>query len=100
MNENNDTDATQTGPEATHTPGPWRHTPEKDVFTGRIWGPEGTDYEFDIVAEYVSPSNLPLVRAAPDMLEVLKWIESTGLCEHGGGGDMIRDAIAKAEGKS
>lgn len=34
-----------------------------------------------------------------DLLEVLEWVESTGMCEHGGGGEMIRKAIAKTKGE-
>ena len=37
--------------------------------------------------------------AAHDLYEVLEWVENTGMMEHGGGGDMIRAALAKARGE-
>jgi hypothetical protein len=92
-----------------HTPGPWEI--EEDDYGNEIWlGGDGCG--MIVVNGWVNggcmanpvewaklQADARLIAAAPDLLDVLLWVESTGVCEHGGGGDMIRAAIAKATGQ-
>lgn len=112
---------------AVHTPGPWRvgagprgmtgpttARPTGPTVVGHRWKSVSVTHGQDTVAIVPACANqqvgdceqdLPqmranahLIAAAPELLEALEWVESTGMCEHGGGGEMIRAAIAKAKG--
>lgn len=91
---------------AQHTPGPWGLEDRDDGASGYILrGADGDLIEYIERSRYMhdiadpeQEANARLIAAAPELLEVLEWVENTGMMEHGGGGDMIRAAIAKAKG--
>lgn len=72
------------------TPGPWRVFDGDKVLTV---APHGK-----LVAE-TDPDNAHLIAAAPKLYDLLDWAQSTGLLDHGGMGDVIRAALAKARGE-
>lgn len=78
-----------------HTPGPWtvRFSPTRQQFI--VEGPNGWE-----VGGW-NEANARLIASAPEMLSVLRLLLSAEL-EDGQGNsydDVIRDAIAKAEGR-
>ena len=95
------------------TPGPWvRHVDGDGFYCGEVRGPVGTDFEEDVVADWVSEANSHLIAAAPDLLEALE-----AMLSHSDGWDVTqlrkrwgeqvvseiltaRAAIAKAKGEA
>lgn len=81
-----------------HTPGPWWIARTSDLELSFIVG--AGDNEHGLI--YGKPNAL-LVKAAPDLLEALRWIASCE-CEDEGDNDYIyskaREAIAKATGET
>jgi len=84
------------------TPGPWRLAKcGNGFYIGEIRGPKDTDYEQDVIADWVWEGNARLIAAAPDMYEALldllasddetSW-QSAQLKAHA--------ALAKAEGRT
>lgn len=93
-----------------HTPGPWVVRPKRYLDTRRRVGPADNEF-FDVAyssgnSNAESESNARLIAAAPEMLDVLKALVDR--CNHLGSTDqvtgevfydMVRAAIAKAEGR-
>lgn len=97
-----------------HTPGPWRgnrgmgwivsDSAEGITIDGAADDTATQYYGGNLIAESVSPNNMPLIAAAPDLLDAchaaLAWLESINT---GGIWDLaqqLRAAIAKAEGST
>jgi len=72
--------------ELKHTPGPWRAGSGKggrgsvvsdQLAVGALGGSDAVDYYGgNLIAESVAPENIPLIAAAPTLLEALRQIES------------------------
>jgi len=97
-------------PKFTPTPGPWRLGKCSDGFyNGEIRGPIGTEYEQDVIADWVWEANAHLIAAAPDLYNVLQeareevasLFNRLGLRETDSGLiKKIDAALAKAEGRT
>lgn len=92
------------------TPGPWHKGTNDDsvVSAGQSEEQRGSaNFEYyggHLIAESIEKHNIPLIAAAPDLLEALKniheWLGNLTDWEGAGDPDLdgIRAAIAKAEG--
>jgi hypothetical protein len=83
-----------------HTPGPWIvREPEEDELY-EVYAENGGDLICYPVYTRNQRDNIPLIAAAPELLEALRHLVAR-VIENGGTGDLIDSAlaaIAKAEG--
>ena len=90
--------------ETGHTPGPWRYKPTRDSF--RIYSAQiGDNSDGVCVADtYYDNSgdeeaNAFLIASAPELLEAAKFALASAVFGAGESADLLRAAIAKAEGQ-
>lgn len=95
--------------ETKHTPGPWRagsgtggkgSVVSDQLAVGALNGSDAVEYYGgNLIAESVAQENIPLIAAAPDMLEALEACYAA-LHPNSDEGAMARYAIAKATGSA
>ncbi|MGZ4819362.1 MAG: hypothetical protein ACXVZJ_12090 [Terriglobales bacterium] len=95
--------------ELKHTPGPWRagsgtggkgSVVSDQLATGALNGSEAVDYYGgNLIAESVAQENIPLIAAAPELLEALEACYAA-LDPYSAEGKMAREAIDKATGSA
>lgn len=95
-----------------HSKGPWRQSPtavdaiitDDPTGLGPVDGIASKYYGGFVVAESITPKNMPLICAAPDLLEAceeaLAWIQDHTLVIALDVKDSLRMAIAKAKGQN
>lgn len=86
--------------ESKHTPGPWLPRTVNDI----DFGFEINAGSYPIASVYLhnGRANARLIAAAPDMLEALRLIDAYLYATAHGSNEwqIVRDALAKAEGRS
>jgi len=87
-----------------HTPGPWRVQPNpiggKHIIITAATDRPGATLEVIAAVPAYNARNVPLLTAAPDLLQVLKDIDTASWEINSKLGERIRGAIRQAEGET